>query len=81
MYAVHCSGRIYTGLPLEKKEEHNFPTIYAHDWDLNKEKDKKMFKRWHRGDWNVTGILPFPDMKYIAQIRYVHNQSDWEAFT
>ena len=54
----------------KKGGEYGFPTIYAHDWNPNKATEKKMFKRWHQGDWNVTGILPFPDMKYIAEVRY-----------
>lgn len=54
------------------EDSFNFPTNYAHNWEGF---DKRSFRKWDRdknaGRMQITGILPYPDMKYIAEVRYI----------
>ena len=54
------------------EDSFNFPTNYAHNWEGF---DKRSFRKWDRdknaGRMQITGILPYPDMKYITEVRYV----------
>ena len=55
-----------------RKDEgkYNFPTSYAHEWheyEMQNERKRRIRKS---KDLNNSRILPFPDNKYIAEIRY-----------
>ena len=51
-------------------EKYNFPTSYAHElleYETKTER-KRRIRRFK--ELNISRILPFPDNKYIAEIRY-----------
>ena len=50
-------------------EKYTFPTSHAHEW--NEEHTMKRNRRKRELDRIIaTGLLPFPENKYIAEIRY-----------
>ena len=51
-------------------EKYNFPTSYAHEWHENESKNERKRRIRRYKELNISRILPFPDNKYIAEIRY-----------
>ena len=51
-------------------EKYNFPTSYAHEWhEIEGQNTRKRRIRKSKA-LSISRILPFPDYKYIAEIRY-----------